>query len=299
MLRLSLVAFTAGALAAVPASYAHSRAAETRTPPDAASAHAPTKAKGKSLATRKLSVTARNYAFDMPDTVPAGRTEITLKNDGPELHHVQLIRLAQGKRMSDFMKAMQAGGPPPAWIKEVGGPNTPVPGQTAVTTVDLTAGNYVAVCFIPSPDGKPHIMKGMMKELTVVAPRARDAKPVATKTADVTMTLTDYAFTLSAPLTAGEHLVRVKNVAVQAHEVLFVKLAPGKKVGDVAAWIEKMDGPPPGAPIGGTVGIAQGGSNDVAVTLEPGEYGLLCFFPDAKDGKPHVMHGMMKQLTVK
>jgi hypothetical protein len=30
----------------------------------------------------------------------------------------------------------------------------------------------------------------------------------------------------------------------------------------------------------------------------PGEYGMLCFIPDAKDGKPHIAHGMMKQFTV-
>jgi hypothetical protein len=25
---------------------------------------------------------------------------------------------------------------------------------------------------------------------------------------------------------------------------------------------------------------------------------LICFVPDAKDGKPQLMHGMMKQITV-
>jgi len=24
----------------------------------------------------------------------------------------------------------------------------------------------------------------------------------------------------------------------------------------------------------------------------------LCFWPDAKDGKPHLVHGMVKQITV-
>jgi hypothetical protein len=37
----------------------------------------------------------------------------------------------------------------------------------------------------------------------------------------------------------------------------------------------------------------------VPVDLEPGEYGLYCFLPDAKDGKLHIAHGMMTQLTVK
>ena len=50
--------------------------------------------------------------------------------------------------------------------------------------------------------------------------------------------------------------------------------------------------------MGGTVGLSQGRTNYVHVDLEPAEYALLCFLPDAKDGKPHVLHGMLKQVTV-
>jgi hypothetical protein len=34
------------------------------------------------------------------------------------------------------------------------------------------------------------------------------------------------------------------------------------------------------------------------VTPAAGGAALLCCLPDANDGKPHVMHGMMKQVTV-
>jgi hypothetical protein len=36
----------------------------------------------------------------------------------------------------------------------------------------------------------------------------------------------------------------------------------------------------------------------VDLDLEPGEYGLICFLPDMKDGKPHFHHGMVKKITV-
>ena len=52
-------------------------------------------------------------------------------------------------------------------------------------------------------------------------------------------------------------------------------------------------------PLGGTTGIPQNGDNDIILDLTPGEYGLLCFYPDAKDGKEHVQHGMLKQISVK
>ncbi len=33
------------------------------------------------------------------------------------------------------------------------------------------------------------------------------------------------------------------------------------------------------------------------VELTPREYGLICFLPDAQDGKPHVAHGTLKQFA--
>lgn len=245
---------------------------------------------------RVVTVTATDYAFQAPDTVMAGPTTIRLVNQGKELHHVALWRLEQGKTMADFFAAMQHEGPPPAWAIPVGGPNAPVPGGEADASLELKPGRYMMICFIPSPDGKPHVMKGMSKEMMVVpAYGATSTMPAA----DVTMTLSDYAFELSKPLTAGRHQIRVVNQAEQPHEVLLVALAPGKTPMDVAAWAEKPEGPPPGRPIGGTVGLAKGLDNIITVELTPGEYGLICFLPDAKDGKPHFLHGMTRQFTVK
>lgn len=253
-------------------------------------------------ATKTFTIVAKDYAYEAPESVEAGLTEIRLRNAGPELHHVQLIRLEQGKTFADLAAAMQSHGPPPAWAKDVGGPNTPVPGGESVAVVDLAPGNYAIVCFIPSPaDGKPHVAKGMAKALTVVAgpASARTASNAEAKAPAITMTLQDYGFLTSQPITAGTHTIRVKNLAAQSHEVFFAKLAPGKTPMDLVQWIEKPQGPPPAMPLGGTTGIAKDGWNDVTVTFEPGEYALLCFIPDAKDGKPHVAHGMMRQISVK
>jgi hypothetical protein len=247
-----------------------------------------------------VTVTARDYAFDAPDTVAAGLTTVRLVNQGPELHHVQLLRLDDGKTLADLMAAFKAGGPPARWAHDVGGPNTPVPGGESRATIDLAPGRYAIVCFIPSADKAPHFTKGMVREIMVRgAHRPAAATPVAGgAAAPVTLTLRDYSFTLSRPLVAGAQTVRVRNAAAQSHEVLFVRLAPGRTAADVAAWVDKMEGPPPGQPLGGTTAIAANGWNDVALTLEPGEYGMLCFIPDAKDGKPHIAHGMLHQFRV-
>jgi uncharacterized cupredoxin-like copper-binding protein len=244
-----------------------------------------------------VTVTASDFTFQLPDTVDAGFTTLRLVNDGPELHHIQLVRLDPGHTMEELMAAMKTPGPPPAWVHDVGGPNAPVPGDTAETALDLTAGHYVLLCMIPGPDGVPHIMKGMAHGLVVKPAVVQVA--ASTPAADVDLTLDDYTFTLSTPLTAGRHIIRVTNQASQSHEVLIVKLAPGKTAQDVASWVEKQDGPPPGAPMGGTTALAKGVANYVMTDLTPGEYAFLCFIPDAADGKPHVMHGMMQQFSIR
>jgi hypothetical protein len=245
---------------------------------------------------RSVTVTASDYAFTAPDTIPAGLTEFRLQNRGTEMHHVMLIRLDPGKTMKDLFGAMKPDGPLPSWAHEAGGPNTPGPGGNSEAILRLVAGRYAMICVIPSPDGKPHVMKGMAKEV-VVTPAVSKAANADVRVKS-TMTLADYAFQLSQPLSAGKQTIRVKNAAAQAHEVVVVRLQPGKKVTDMLAWMEKMEGPPPGMPIGGTTPMAKGEENIVTLDLTPGEYGLVCFAPDSKDGKPHFMHGMVTQFSI-
>ena len=113
------------------------------------------------------------------------------------------------------------------------------------------------------------------------------------------MTLRDDSYEISPALSAGRRTLRLDNAAAQPHVVIVVRLSPGKSAAEMVAWIANMQGPPPGAPIGGTTLLSQGASNDVTADFAPGEYALICMAPDAKDGKPHVMHGMVRQITVR
>ena len=240
-------------------------------------------------------VKTSDYAFDAPDTVRAGLTTLRLvTNPGQEMHQVGLIRLDSAKTPADLFNAMKTPGPLPKWAVEVAGVNPPAPGQTAEATLNLAAGNYLLVCFVPSPDGVPHIAKGMSRPLVVTG----SAAAAAALPGDVEIKLTDYAFGLSKPLTAGQHVIRVVNAGQQTHEVMVIRLAPGKTAAQVASWVEKMEGPPPGEPLSGVAGLGVGQTASFPLTLTPGEYGLICFIPDAKDGKPHYVHGMVHQFKI-
>jgi hypothetical protein len=151
------------------------------------------------------------------------------------------------------------------------------------------------ICFIPSSDGTPHFAKGMIRPLTVVASSDADAPE---QTADIVMSLKDYSFTMSKPITAGKHTIRIESSGDQSHELQLVRLAPGRKAEDVPAWIAKPNGPPPGEPIGGVPGMQKGSVAFITADFTPGDYALICFLADAKDGKPHFTHGMIQQVHI-
>lgn len=295
-MRFSLAnASAAGMLVGVLAACAGDNAAKGADSAAAAAAAAPAAPATPVVYT----ITAKDFSYDAPDTITGGMVTIKLVNQGPDLHHIQLMKLSDGKTVADLtegLKHMKPTDPPPPWAHEVAGPNTPIPSGEVSLTENLEAGNYAIICFIPGADHIPHAMKGMVKGLTVL-PASAAAAPAPT--ADVTVVLKDYAWDITPALTAGKHVLRIENQAAQAHELVLAQLAPGKKAQELAAWIENQKGPPPGKPMGGITGMAQGGVAYLSVDLEPGEYGLFCFLPDAKDGKPHIAHGMITQITVK
>jgi uncharacterized cupredoxin-like copper-binding protein len=245
---------------------------------------------------RTITVVAQEYSFSMPDTIFAGAISFRIMNRGRELHHLYLARLGAGKSAADLVGAMKAGGPPPSWATDVGGPNGADPGTTSLTTtVTLTPGHYAALCVIPGPDGAPHVMKGMYKDLFVVERGTGPARRAAVRD---TITLVDYGFDTHATVRRGVHRVIVRNTSAQSHELELARLLPGKTPADLGAWAQKMAGPPPAHFLGGVSPLAPGQVNELRLDLAPGHYVMLCFVPDAHDGKPHVAHGMVHDFII-
>ena len=291
LLRLSTLLYLAGAVSACRADRPSS-AADVAVPSASAVAAVPV-ATGIAA---PITVTATDFKLAMPATVPAGSVSLRLVNSGKELHQAQIVRLDQGKTVADLEQAMKHEGPPPPWLRFVGGPNGIAPGQETTSMASLAPGNYALICLIPSPDGVPHLMKGMIQPFEVTGGGAEAALPVASDT----VRLGDYTFESGRPITAGQHTFLVTNGAQQPHELVLLRLAPGKTVKDFGVWATTggMKGPPPALPLGGVAVLDHGDSGVFTADLTPGDYGMICFVPDAKDGKPHLMHGMMRQITV-
>ncbi|MGZ4705134.1 MAG: hypothetical protein ACXWCM_09720 [Acidimicrobiales bacterium] len=110
-------------------------------------------------------ITVRDYAIEIPAGF-RGDGSVSIRNEGHEAHEVALLRLADGKAVGDaFAWYGKPEGPPP--FTAAGGIGVVSPGVPAWASLHLEPGNYVAVCFVPGPDGAPHALKGMVTPFTV------------------------------------------------------------------------------------------------------------------------------------
>ncbi len=243
-----------------------------------------------------VTITAREYQFGLPSTVPAGPIAFHLADTGREPHHAAILRLEGGKTAADLAAALKTPGPLPPWARMVGGPNAVDPGGSTNATLVLEPGRYAVICLVTSADGVPHFAKGMIAQFEVTGAKARGALPRA----DLVLRLTDYAFTPSRPLAAGRQVIRVENAGPQTHEVVLARLEPGQSLDQVIAWEKGGEkGPFPVALAGGIAPMDSGRAAQFETTLKPGRYALICFVPDVADGKAHLMHGMGREIAVK
>lgn len=122
-----------------------------------------------------VDVTAVDYAFEAPDSFPAGEAGIIFTNDSEadEQHEFIIFKKAEGETRSvqEILEDPKTEEEGPG---EFAGAVFAGPGKTAGSFLELAAGDYLAVCFIPvgsdageDADGPPHFTRGMATEFTV------------------------------------------------------------------------------------------------------------------------------------
>ena len=119
---------------------------------------------------RTVVVRGLDYAFQAPDTVPAGLTLFVLENHGTVRHELVLVRLKQGHTLAEVIAAKT---PPErlALFDGLVGLILAEPGARGMGTLttDLTKGRtYVLLCNLrDAPDKQPHLAQGMAHVLHV------------------------------------------------------------------------------------------------------------------------------------
>jgi hypothetical protein len=261
-----------------------------------------------------VSLTATEYVFDAPDTIPAGWTTFQLANQGQEVHYGHMVRLDSGKTVSDlveaYAEAIRTSGPRPKWVTRFGGPGGTFPGGTSRVTQYLEPGSYVWICPVEDDGGTPHFTRGEFKLFVVKAAEGAVADRAAGPDASMDIRLMDYSFVPDSLLPAGQHTIRVENAGVEPHDLVMMKLAPGATVEELLAAMnperarrtDQAGEPPPpleslATGMGGIAAIAPGMASFFEADLSAGDYVLLCM-ATAPDGRSHIEHGMVKQFRV-
>src|SRR5260370_16136917 len=159
-----------------------------------------------------ITVTAYDYSFAMPTTIPAGLTVVKLVNAGAQPHQASFGRIKPGVTLDQVLAAAKRGASAELYIYSAldfaGGPNTSSPQSQQETILHLRPGHYVALCFVPGPDGMPHYQMGMITPFTVTA--ASGQAPKGEPTADALVRLVDFGFVIPTGLKKGG-LVNVLN----------------------------------------------------------------------------------------
>lgn len=117
-----------------------------------------------------VSVEMDDFAYVMPDKIPAGPHLWEISNVGKQWHMMLIAHLADGQTVDDILKMMGEPGDDSLLGSTIVDAYLPMsPGNRAWVTIDLPPGNYAAVCPLPDlmGDMSPHAMKGMVHAFTV------------------------------------------------------------------------------------------------------------------------------------
>ncbi len=270
--------------------------------------------KATTAAPNLVALTATEYTFGAPDSIPAGWTTFRLANQGNEVHYGHIVQLDGGRTVAEmvaaYAEAIRTSGPRPQWVRRFGGPGGTAPGDSSSVTQYLEPGSYVWICPVEDSGGHPHFAKGEFKPFVVGAADPAVADRGAAPEADVVIRLMDFSFSSDTPLQAARQTIRVVNAGVEPHDLVIMKLAPGKTVEDIRNWLNperarRADQAGDAAPsleslatlAGGIAVIAPKMQSFFETNITPGEYVFVCM-TTAPDGRSHIEHGMIRQVSV-
>jgi len=245
-------------------------------------------------------IKAKDYSYEAPQEMQAGWVRIHLINEGQKPHHVQFLRLKDGVTLEQFQAALQKGEMDALpLVNFYGGVGVESPSAQGTVEVNLTEGQYVLACFVSDEDQIPHLAKGMIMPVKVVAGKAQTA--AQTPNPDVTVNMKDFTFDMPTEVKAGKSTWEIINNGPEPHEMALVKLDEGKTLQDVVAAMQSNPMVPPDfvQDAGGMQAIDSGMTGYMEADMTPGNYIALCFVPDPASGKPHIELGMMMPFVVK
>ena len=248
-------------------------------------------------AAHTLLISAYEYAFTAPDSVPAGVVTVRLVDRGKKAHQVAIGRLDDTSSLDRVMRSLVADKARTGGIRWVGGVESAIPGESSETILPLTSGRYVLMCAYGGENGLAHMSLGMIRSLVVTpgSPVTARSLPVSSST----ITLSDYHIGISIPLRSGTQLVRVVNAGTHRHHLVIARIVGNATTEEIMKWDGKSQPAPLADMSGGAAAMDPGQSSVIELDLKPGRYELACVLTDDSKSKPHYLLGMHDEIVVR
>jgi len=269
-----------------------------------------------------VDITAQDFKFDVPDSLPSGWITFNFHNEGTQTHFFMLNHLPQGKTINDYKDEIvppfnkvwaalrdsgitqenaikRLGSTLPTWTSGIfttGGAGLIKPGGSTTITVKLVPGNYEMECYVKSPAGVLHGDLGMINGLVVTSDSTTATPPMA----DINLTLSHHEILSNDSLTTGKHTIAVHYKDPEpfgvGDDVHLVQLSDTTNMKDVINWMNWMnvhglEAPAPAQFLGGIQELPQDDTGYFTVDLKPGRYAWIA--------ESYASRGMLKQFTVK
>lgn len=242
-----------------------------------------------------LTITERDYEFEVSGQPVAGTLTVDVTNEGEEWHEIVMAKLQDGKTLDDVRTALEEAGEDEdpfaefaddsgTVIDDLGG--SQFPGTSyRITGSSIVAGEYALICFVPNAEGKPHFSLGMVSEFTI-AEGSADEVPDA----DVTFTADNEQLDGPKQIPAGETTMRIVNDSAGTRELGLLRVKDGKAMKDVAASLEAADEGPPDpatAPFDYFAYVFDAEQDrSLTVDLTPGQWAIQVGDPEDESSPP-------------
>jgi len=252
----------------------------------------------------QVTIIAKDFAFAMPDEVPAGLVSLTLKNEGQANHHAIIMRMKEGMTLDDLMAVLKKpqGDPSTTSDLSIFMPDTE-PGASNQATIALQPGNWaifsVSMSDPTGQDQMPDWAKGSIKQFKVTGDATASAPPLH---ADLVLTIGKDDFAMPSALKAGKQTIQVVNASGKKQGyAFFVKLGGDTTVEDILAMFDAFfSGKQPAKmadfhTVGGLMGHDLGQSYYTTIDFTPGNYAVI----SSIKATDFPYSGMAKTFTVK
>jgi hypothetical protein len=250
-----------------------------------------------------LTVTAGEYTYKFSGAPKAGWTQITFQNDGNEFHMMAVFSLKKGVTVAQIKKAaasqdQSAFDPISGKAQVFGAPDLLSPGEKTTVITKLPAGHFGVLCFVPAPDGEPHIAHGMVKTFDVSSSKSNLTPPTDGL---VAVGVADDAITLPTSGMPAHGWAKVTNSASKPRSLDVARFVGNATFDDANTYFNDLfsgtppSGDPPAVLQGGAQSLPPGGVAYVQLDLESGRNVFVSDTDDDMDGTQQIY----QEFTVK